>query len=778
MGSVRVWSVLHLLPLLLKFAAAAQAEDELVAIFSGDDGPELHEALAQDVNSSGQQKEPVNPTKQNEEPQLKPKRKVQAFIAKNSTSTEQALGGELVASKEAIGACGSVNENTPIGKICELLEELRLQLQEDAAADGEQFKKFSTWFAEQNSTLRTTIKNTVETVETLQAQLEQQEALRKDTSLAVEKVANKLQDQEKELSEAVAQRSQAHKAFEENEAKLLQMIEQLKRSLEVLGKQAPGDEASARSSAAGLIEAAKKLKATLLQGPDFSLGLSQRETIEGFLHVVQRRARSLGGGLRGAEAPVPDFLQVGDATSGPYGEYENQNSGVATALESVLNKAVVNLQDQRMQEEHEEFVFNEFESELKKQIRNTERSLTTKKGEISESQEHSGSLQADLLNAQELLKVSKEGLLKLEAEFAAKNSSYQERSRKRADELIAVEAAGKIITSDDMKTAVPDHWSRVGTPTSLLQLREVSRQKAIRVVREAETPALAFLALRTQTSLLRSNSQADPFHKVTQLIREMIERLEQAAARDATKASWCQSEWEKSSKSEDGIQASVEKLEARISEIDTEVAQLDADMKRIKEELAEMAEASGQATELREEEKQEAMSAVIRYKDAQRLLRSALAVLQKIYGKEASPSSGGTDPDSGYKVSGMGAGVVGLLEIAVEDFAQMEEETQTAEVTAQRDYKELMDEAEVRTAAFKKDLDYKINEKVKLESDRVQAVADLKNYQKEKEALVAYIKQLKVQCNAADPYEVRKARRESELRSLQDALNFLEGTVP
>jgi len=125
---------------------------------------------------------------------------------------------------------------------------------------------------------------------------------------------------------------------------------------------------------------------------------------------------------------------------------------------------------------------------------------------------------------------------------------------------------------------------------------------------------------------------------------------------------------------------------------------------------------------------------------------------------------------------GLGHGIVAILEIAMQDFTELEEETTLEETKAEQMFKDLTLETQVRTAQFKKDVEYKTREKVKFDGDQARAQADLKSYQKELSAVEEYLKQLKAQCIAkADPYEERKARREKELKGLEEALQMLAG---
>jgi chromosome segregation ATPase len=250
----------------------------------------------------------------------------------------------------------------------------------------------------------------------------------------------------------------------------------------------------------------------------------------------------------------------------------------------------------------------------------------------------------------------------------------------------------------------------------------------------------------------------------------MLRKLQETHAAEAKKNEWCESEMGKTTKSQHDKVEWVSKLKDRIGAMDAEIEQLTSDIKTTNADLAEMNEAVSEATKVREAENTRAIAAIQAYKDAQSLITTALSVLKKFYEKSGAPAGGAKKKD------GLGGGIIGILEIAIQDFADLQDETEQAEATGAQQFKELMQESEVKSAVFSKDLEYRNRNKVKLEGDKMHADSDLKNYQKELAAVEQYLDKLKASCIAKpDSYEERKARREKELASLKEALQYLNG---
>merc|ERR1711953_286169 len=133
--------------------------------------------------------------------------------------------------------------------------------------------------------------------------------------------------------------------------------------------------------------------------------------------------------------------------------------------------------------------------------------------------------------------------------------------------------------------------------------------------------------------------------------------------------------------------------------------------------------------------------------------------------------------DKPYKgMQSENGGVVGMLEVIESDFARLEADTKAAEASAQKEYDTFMTDSKVDKAQKSTDIEHKTAKK----QDESQALTvkteDLEGTQKELDAALAYFDKLKPSCvDAGVSYEDRVARREEEIKSLQEALRILNG---
>lgn len=691
----------------------------------------------------------------------------------------------LAASAKAVKSVGATSV-TPLGKVVELIDVLKTQLDTDTQQDGDNYAAYSEQTMLDIAEAKRVIRETKTNIENLETSLEEEENSRTELKRDLEAAAVELTQAEKQLADAKKERDDEHKVFLKNEAVFDESIDQLSRSVEVLAKRFADQPAEGGAS---LLTVATNVRKTLEQGADFDLSATQKNTLEQFFRAAKAQQPKSG--------KVPSFLQMKSSqdplapaeeeAEPDYGEYQTQSSPVVTTLQGVLDTTNTNKQTAMTAEQTALTDFTTLETNLNVQIESAKTRMEDLKTQIAESQQRSSQMEADLLAAKDLLKTTEDHKELLEQDFEAKTRAYKERAVKRSDELTAVKEAVQVLTSESAKrfmsqqsVGIMEAASPAPAPAvlSFLQIDSDTRRKAIHLVHNAPN-AVVLLALKTHVRL--ASRQAAPFDKVKQMVKEMIEKLMGTASQEAEHHAFCETEMTKSHKSKGTKEENVQKLTDRLALMAAEIERLTDEIAQAQHDLVDMAQSLQAANLVRSEEHQRAQTAMTEYADAQQLLKHALDVLNEYYSQEARDAdTAGTlasaEVHGERNREGLGAGIVSILEIAVEDFGELESSTRLEEVKAQKMFKDLMLETRIRTAQFEKDVEYKTREKVKTEGDKARTEADLKSYQKELEAVGAYLEQLEASCIAkAEPYEDRKARREAELASLKEALDFLNG---
>merc|ERR1719359_292213 len=279
---------------------------------------------------------------------------------------------------------------------------------------------------------------------------------------------------------------------------------------------------------------------------------------------------------------APSFLQLAGASKskGPYGEYKNQGGGLISTLQDLQTKVQGERDDGLKAEEKTKKEFKEWEGGLTTMLENGKKSLADIKSSIAQSQEQSSQKQASLMEAKEIYKQMVEHMEKVEAEFRGKTQAYKIRLGKRSDEAIAVHEAQRILSSEIAKSYIKAQ--KIGSSASsfiqVSQEKTAARRKVMHIFKNAKTPGLALLALR---STVHIRSGADPFKKVKSMIAGMLKKLEEKQAQEARHAAWCDHEMGKTTKAQKRKQEDVQKMKDRLDALDAELTQTKADITTI-----------------------------------------------------------------------------------------------------------------------------------------------------------------------------------------------------
>merc|ERR1719263_827298 len=178
-----------------------------------------------------------------------------------------------------------------------------------------------------------------------------------------------------------------------------------------------------------------------------------------------------------------------------------------------------------------------------------------------------------------------------------------------------------------------------------------------------------------------------------------------------------------------------------------------------------MAKAKAEADKMRAEEKATYEKNSAEMEQGIKGVKLALKVLKEYYAKD----------DSHGAAEGAGSGIIGLLEVCESDFTKGLTEMTSEEETAAADYEAYSKEDEIATVKKQQDVKYKTKDAAGLDKSVSELSSDLETVTDELTAVLKGLDKLKEMCVAkAEPYAEIKARRESEIAGLKEALQILE----
>jgi len=307
--------------------------------------------------------------------------------------------------------------------------------------------------------------------------------------------------------------------------------------------------------------------------------------------------------------------------------------------------------------------------------------------------------------------------------------------------------------------------------TSVTNGADLAKFEAVRFVRDlarkSKSPALAQLASRMSSAMrLGAAAGEDPFAKVKGLISDMIATLESEAETDASHDAYCNKETSEATAKKDELTAESDKLSTKIAQDKAASAKLKEEVATLQKELAGMASAKAEADKLRSEEKAAYDKNSAEMKQGIEGVKMALKVLKEYYAK---------DDKSHSAAEGAGSSIIGLLEVCESDFTKGLTEMTAEEDSAAADYTAYVKEDEIAVTKKQQDAKYKGKEAAGLDKSVADLSTDLSSVSDELSAVMSTLDKLAKMCVAkAEPYAERKARRESEIAGLKEALEILE----
>merc|ERR1719356_2152657 len=259
---------------------------------------------------------------------------------------------------------------------------------------------------------------------------------------------------------------------------------------------------------------------------------------------------------------------------------------------------------------------------------------------------------------------------------------------------------------------------------------------------------------------------ADVFSKVKGLITDMIATLEAEAEEDASQKAYCDKEMSEATAKKDDLTAESEKLSTKIAQDSAASTKLKEEVATLQKELAEMAKARAEADKVRAEEKAAYEKNSAEMEQGIKGVKMALKVLREYYAQSDKSHSA---------AEGAGSGIISLLEVCESDFTKGLTEMTAEEETAASDYEAYSKEYELDTTSKTQDVKYKTKEAAGLDKAVSELSGDHSTVTDELDAVLSGLDKLHKMCDAkAEPYAERKARRESEIAGLKEALQILE----
>jgi len=548
----------------------------------------------------------------------------------------------------------------------------------------------------------------------------------------------------------------------------------------------------------------------------------------GFLQT--KSARTLKAFVRGSDMDETDRQILTSFLSG--GEsYAPQSGQIIGILKQMGDTMAADLASATATEEAAIKEYDELMAAKKEEVDALTASIESKLKEIGETGIEVVEMKEDVDDTENALAADKKFLAELETGCATKTKEWEERSRSRAEELVALADTIKVLNDDDaldlFKKTLPS------ASASLMQTAitsEALRTQALREIRSARKaagirrrPGLDFLvlALSGRKALTQTN-----FDKVIGMIDTMVAELKAEQQDDTDKLEYCKTELDLSDDKKKSLERAVSLLEKDIAKAKELIATLTDEIAALTAGIIALDKSVAEATENRKEENEEFKALMAADTAAKELLAFAKNRLNKFYnpdlyvappkrelsagdriyenmGGELTTAAPGGIANTGIAVlaevanhdqgsvapppppatwgayskkSEESNGVIGMIDLLIKDLDKEMTEAKTEETDAQADYETMMKESAEKRVADSKSL----ADKQSAKADTEKALADLGTEKKdtvgELFATLKYIQSLHTECDWLMQYfEMRKTARTGEIDSLVKAKAVLSG---
>jgi len=299
--------------------------------------------------------------------------------------------------------------------------------------------------------------------------------------------------------------------------------------------------------------------------------------------------------------------------------------------------------------------------------------------------------------------------------------------------------------------------------------------------------ALAQLGSRIAAVLqYESRDGEGPFSKIKSMIQDMITQLEAEARAEAGEKAYCDEQLSKTKAQKEELDDDISKLTVKMDQATSKTAKLREQVQELESELAALTKLQAEMDQIRQETHLDYSRAKDDLEQGLNGIRKALGLLREYYGgtgasllqdssKFVALMQQPAMPQARAKASGAGQGIISILEVCDQDFAENLAKEEAEEVDAQREYDKTSQENKLAKTLKEQDVKFKTQGIKSLGKALTEVSADRESAESEHAAVVEYYEKIKERCIAKpETYEERTKRREAEIAGLSEALTTLE----
>jgi chromosome segregation ATPase len=662
----------------------------------------------------------------------------------------------------------------PLGKVIELMDSLTAKITAEGEAEAKAFKEYFEWCDNAAANSQYAIKTGTKKQGELEAAISKATADIGASSQKIEDLSASISADESELKDATTVREKEVATFEASEKELVDAIDTLDRAVGILQKEMSKNPAALAQVDTKNLDSIVKSLGAVINAAGFS----------------SQDSKNLVALVQSQQASDSDDLELGAPAAAVY---KTHSSSIFDVLEDLKEKAEGQLAELRKAESGAKHNYNMLKQSLTDQMEADTKDMDDEKSFKASTEESKAVAEGDLAETVKGLAEDNQALKTASTTCMTVAADHDATVKSRTEELTAIATAKKLLSSTTSGAESQSYSfvqlasytaSRLQTRADLANAEVVGLVK--RLAREHHSAALAQLASRL-AAVIRYGAAGgdDVFAKVKGLITEMIAKLEAEAQSETTEKAYCDEELAKTEAKKSELEGEIQKLTSKIDLAAAKSAGLKQDVKDLQAELASLAKQQAEMDKIRAEEKAAFDTAKADLELGISGVQKALGVLKDYYqGSAALMQNGATfdafmqqpaAPQKHTAAGGAGGSIIDILEVVESDFTKNLATEETEEADAVAVYEKTTQENKLSTTMKSQDVKYKTKEFKGLDKSISDLSGDKETTNTEFSAVLDYYGKIKERCIAKpETYAERKARRESEISGLKEALQILE----
>jgi len=646
----------------------------------------------------------------------------------------------------------------PVTKVINLLKDMQKQLEAEGDEDAEVYDKMVCWCETNDKEKTKAIADAEQHIEDLTNSIEDLTANSATLTQEITTLKKEVEKSTEALEKATAMLSKELAEFNAEEKEALQSIASLKSAVTVLGKHQSFLQSGSRKNGE-LRQVTSSLKAL--------------KTKKVLMEPTERKA--LMAFIQQPEDFVPGLLQQAQPASA--GSYAPQSGQIFGILKNMKESFEANAENARKEEADAVAQFTEMKAAKEDEIAAGTEQIQTKTQELADSDEKCASDKQTKEDTENTLAADRKFLSNLKETCASLDAQMEERAKARALEIEACSKALAVLSSDEAHDLFTSTFNFAQEKASNSIAHTGRREKASRVLREA-----AERTHNPRLSMLATEVRLNAFKKVKESIQKMVNSLVKEKEDEIKFKDYCIEEFNTNTAETQVKDREKEDLIAKVDELKNTVATLDKQLKELHASVAEMRKQMKEAGEDRELENKAFMETVADQRATQKLLQSALKILEGVYASAAmlqEKKQGKQQPPAefkSYKQNENSGGVMGMIKTIIADAKRAEADAVRAEGDSQKAYENFVKDTNQAVDASTVEITNTGEAKAKNEGELSEAQQDLDAVMATLQALSEKNAGLHGECDfILKNFDVRQASRDDEMEALKDSIGILSG---